>query len=246
MSGGYGNAALLSSAGNSKSRQCWITESPHSSPLCWGGSTDGRRYYRDHHHTGGDVGGVGLSAAWSTENMPTTSATHLLPLNATDCKCTRGAPGVKADLTSVKLDDSKGSVWQRFTRHPLYTEWAEGRCGPKVNTDPCSCKTTGDLAVPFVQCADGRITRLDMGTQSGPGLLPRGGIPLALMDLTGRTYLRFYGSYIIGSVAATPIEYPSLKGNGPAGPAPGWRAGPKRLTGPPIGPIRRPGSKKKK
>jgi hypothetical protein len=81
--------------------------------------------------------------------------------------------------TSSALTANDCSAWQRFTRDPLYTEWAEGKCGAQVHTDPCSC-TFYDR----VQCANGRITRLAMYQQSlvGP-------FPTSLLKLTGLTVL---------------------------------------------------------
>jgi hypothetical protein len=81
-----------------------------------------------------------------------------------------------------------------FARNSLYTEWAEGKCGTKVHTDPCSC-TFSDQT----QCANGRITYIDMSNQGLPG---SSGIPLALLDLTGLSSLGLGGNALQLSVPA--------------------------------------------
>jgi Leucine-rich repeat (LRR) protein len=73
------------------------------------------------------------------------------------------------------------SVWQTFTRNPLYTKWAEGKCGANVHTDPCNCTFDGKVG-----CANSRITKLSMASQGLPG---SGGIPSVLLDLTALTEL---------------------------------------------------------
>ena len=81
--------------------------------------------------------------------------------------------------TSASLIHNDCQAWQRFSRDPLYTQWAEGKCGAEVHTDPCSCTFNGKTG-----CANGRITHIDIGYQG----LPKDGVPptlLALMRLTG-------------------------------------------------------------
>jgi hypothetical protein len=84
-------------------------------------------------------------------------------------------------------------AWGKFTRDPLYKEWAEGKCGAKVHTDPCSCTF---LEGAPVQCTDGRITYLDMDNSGLPG----GVIPLALLDLTGLQSLSIGGDGLTGTI----------------------------------------------
>jgi hypothetical protein len=82
-------------------------------------------------------------------------------------------------------------AWGKFTRDPLYKEWAEGKCGAKVHTDPCSC-----TFVNKVGCTDGRITYLDMDNSGLPG----GVIPLVLLDLTGLQSLSIGGDGLTGTI----------------------------------------------
>jgi hypothetical protein len=84
----------------------------------------------------------------------TCSADHSLPRAAkVHCGATC-APVLPCNGSSSTLTANDCSAWQRFTRDPLYKEWAEGKCGPKVHTDPCNC-TFWEKA----QCANGRITQ---------------------------------------------------------------------------------------
>jgi hypothetical protein len=94
--------------------------------------------------------------------------------------------------SSVSLGWHDCNAWQYFTRNPLYTTWAEAKCGTKVHTDPCSCKFYYQT-----QCANGHITYIDMGNQGLPG---SGGIPLALLDLTGLTHLSLAINFLQGSI----------------------------------------------
>jgi hypothetical protein len=82
-------------------------------------------------------------------------------------------------------------AWRNFTQDPIYKEWAEGKCGAKVHTDPCSC-----IFRSKVVCTDGRITTLDMGDQG----MPSGGLPVALMDLTGLAILSLPGNQLDGTI----------------------------------------------
>ena len=61
-----------------------------------------------------------------------------------------------------------------------------------MHTDPCSCKFWDQT-----QCANGRITAIDMGTQ---GLPASGGIPLTLLDLTGLTLLSLKANSLQSSI----------------------------------------------
>jgi hypothetical protein len=85
-------------------------------------------------------------------------------------------------------------AWQSFTLDPLYTAWAEGKCGAKVHLDPCSCRL-GDQT----QCDHGRITMLNM---FGTGLPGVGGVPLRLLGLTGLIELHLGGNSLTGAVPA--------------------------------------------
>jgi serine/threonine protein kinase len=116
-----------------------------------------------------------------------------LPAGASShCKAT--GDHLACNGTSAKLDDVDCAAWQRFTRDPLYMKWAEGKCGPKVHTDPCSCAFHAKVV-----CTNDRITELDMGEQG----MPSGGIPVALMDLTGLTFLSLPGNRLYGSIPST-------------------------------------------
>jgi Leucine-rich repeat (LRR) protein len=113
------------------------------------------------------------------------------------------------DGSSSTLTASDCSAWQRFTRDPMYTGWAESKCGAKVHTDPCNCTFHGK-----VQCyrrpkkhAKSRITRLDLGNQ---GLPPSGGIPLALLDLTGLESFQISNNYLTGSIPSSIDQLRSL------------------------------------
>jgi Leucine-rich repeat (LRR) protein len=93
--------------------------------------------------------------------------------------------------SSANLTANDCSTWQRFSRDPLYKEWAEGKCGPHVHTDPCSCKKTGLKT----RCTDNRITFLQLRA------LPTGaGIPLALLDLAGLTSLDLCCNNLPGTI----------------------------------------------
>jgi hypothetical protein len=94
----------------------------------------------------------------------------------------------------VNLTSGDCVVWQRFSRDPLYKEWAEGKCGAQVHTDPCQCTFNSQVG-----CAKGRITRLDLFKQ-GLGLSGSSGIPMALLDLTGLTWLSLSCNQLVGSI----------------------------------------------
>jgi hypothetical protein len=92
----------------------------------------------------------------------------------------------------------------------MYTGWAESKCGAKVHTDPCNCTFHEK-----VQCyrrpkkhAKSRITSLDLGNQ---GLPPSGGIPLALLDLTGLVLLRLPENQLVGTIPATIAKLTGLE-----------------------------------
>jgi hypothetical protein len=128
--------------------------------------------------------------------------------------------------TSSTLTASDCSAWQQFTRDPLYKEWAEGKCGAQVHTDPCSCTFNGKVG-----CANGRITHLGMGHEN----MPSGSIPLALLDLTGLTYLYLAVSELTGSIPSaigqlTGLTYLGLGSNQLTGSVPKELAQLKTLT----------------
>jgi Leucine-rich repeat (LRR) protein len=103
---------------------------------------------------------------------------------------------VACDGSSANLTINDCSAWQRFTRNPLYTEWAERKCGAKVHTDPCGCIFTRNI---FIDCANGRITRIDFYQQA----VPSGGFPVALLDLTGLIFLRLRSNRLMGTISST-------------------------------------------
>jgi Leucine-rich repeat (LRR) protein len=99
--------------------------------------------------------------------------------------------GSSADLVGGDCD-----AWQKFTRDPVYTKWAEGKCGAKVHTDPCSCSAAGSGGVWHVECADGRIDYIKMDNSG----LPRGVVPMALLDLTGLKTLQLGGNGLSSTI----------------------------------------------
>jgi Leucine-rich repeat (LRR) protein len=112
--------------------------------------------------------------------------------------CTRPCTGSSSTLIAGDC-----SAWQTFTRNPVYTEWAEAKCGAKVHTDPCSC--TFDMGE--VKCADGRITVLGLGSQALP---PSGGVPVALLDLTGLQVLNLTLNQLNGAIPTAIGQLTSL------------------------------------
>jgi hypothetical protein len=82
--------------------------------------------------------------------------------NMSACMMACEAPSVCTG-SSVNLTSGNCIAWQRFSLNPLHREWAEGKCGAKVHTDPCSC-TFGPYPAGYdkVGCTNGRITRLFM------------------------------------------------------------------------------------
>ena len=58
-----------------------------------------------------------------------------------------------------------------------------------------------------VQCVAGRITHIDMHYQGLPG---SGGVPLALLELTGLTFLSLHGNQVTGTVPATLVQLTGL------------------------------------
>jgi Leucine-rich repeat (LRR) protein len=99
--------------------------------------------------------------------------------------------GSSADLVGGDCD-----AWQKFTRDPVYTKWAEGKCGAKVHTDPCSCSAAGNGGAWHVECADGRIDYIKMDNSG----LPRGVVPMALLDLTGLKTLQLGGNGLSSTI----------------------------------------------
>jgi hypothetical protein len=83
-------------------------------------------------------------------------------------------------------------AWQTFSRNPAYKEWAEGKCGANVHTDPCNCTFDGKVG-----CANSRITKLSMASQGLPG---SGGIPVALLDLTGLEFFDLKVNRLSGTI----------------------------------------------
>jgi hypothetical protein len=117
------------------------------------------------------------------------------------------------DGSSATLTDSDCSAWQHFTRDPMYTKWAESKCGAKVHTDPCSCtfEPTNETGAK-VQCADGRITHLPLWNSGIPELSE------AIFQLTGLTLLRLDGNHLTGTIPAnvgalTALAYLNLGSN---------------------------------
>jgi Leucine-rich repeat (LRR) protein len=128
-----------------------------------------------------------------------------LPAGTTTCvggalqspSCTKHPPPTciafaPCEGVSSSLTHSDCRAWQMFTRDPQYVDWAEAKCGTNVHTDPCSCTFQG-----HTQCTKDRITYIDMGQQ---GIPASGGIPLALMDLTGLTILALWGNSLQGTI----------------------------------------------
>jgi Leucine-rich repeat (LRR) protein len=132
--------------------------------------------------------------------------------------------GSSADLVAGDCD-----AWQNFTRDPVYTKWAEGKCGgAKVHTDPCSCS----FGSSKVLCTNGRITALIMAHQGLPG---RGGVPSALMGLTGLSRLGLDGNGLNGSIPnaigkLTGLIYLDLSNNQLTGTVPTELVGLKQLA----------------
>jgi hypothetical protein len=99
--------------------------------------------------------------------------------------------------TSSALTANDCSAWQRFSRNPLYKEWAaQVKCGAKVHTDPCNCTFNNDKT----GCTKGRITHLDMGSQAA---LQSKGMPVALLDLTGLSFLSLGTCGLGGSIPSS-------------------------------------------
>jgi hypothetical protein len=124
----------------------------------------------------------------------TCSSSMAIPAQAkTHCGATC-CVGSSADLIAGDCD-----AWRNFTQDPLYKKWAEGKCGAKVHTDPCSCTFNPKAQGPDkVGCTDGRITHIDMDSSGLPG----GVIPLALLDLTGLESLDIGGDGLTGTIPA--------------------------------------------
>jgi hypothetical protein len=142
-----------------------------------------------------------------------------LPAGAENCVGGRGGrvpPPTcipPCDGSSATLTDSDCSAWQHFTRDPMYTKWAESKCGAKVHTDPCSCtfEPTNETGAK-VQCADGRITHLPLWNSGIPELSE------AIFQLTGLTLLRLDGNHLTGTIPAnvgalTALAYLNLGSN---------------------------------
>jgi Leucine-rich repeat (LRR) protein len=96
--------------------------------------------------------------------------------------------------SSSALNAEDCSAWQTFTRNPMYTKWAEAKCGAEVHTDPCSCEFQDSRPN---QCSDGRIVHLGL---SGQGLPPQGGFPGAFLGLSALDYLGLANNLLEGSI----------------------------------------------
>jgi hypothetical protein len=123
------------------------------------------------------------------ENFTCSADTPLPPAAKTHCGATC-CVGSSADLVAGDCD-----AWRNFSQDPLYKKWAEGKCGAKVHTDPCSCSNPWPLQVG---CTDGRITSIEIQNNAVPG----GVIPLALLDLTGLETLAIGGDGLTGTIPA--------------------------------------------
>jgi hypothetical protein len=86
----------------------------------------------------------------------------------------RAYTGSSANLTSGDCH-----AWQHFSRDLHFSATLLAKC-PVAVLDPCSC-TFHDR---HVQCADGRITHLDMSGQSLAGLFPA-----SLLKLAGLAFM---------------------------------------------------------
>jgi hypothetical protein len=98
--------------------------------------------------------------------------------------------------SSSALNAEDCSAWQTFTRNPMYTKWAEAKCGAEVHTDPCSCEFQDSRPN---QCSDGRIVHLGL---SGQGLPPQGGFPGAFLGLSALDYLDLENNLLEGSISS--------------------------------------------
>jgi hypothetical protein len=139
-------------------------------------------------------------------------------------------PLLPCDGSSSNLTANDCNAWQRFSRDPLYKEWAQIKCGAKVHTDPCSCTLGGGGALK-VGCANGRITYL----RTYDGLPGSGSLPLSLLDLTGLTHFDLTYSRLTGSIPSTiaklsGLVYLDLNKNQFTGSVPTELAGLKQLT----------------
>jgi hypothetical protein len=116
--------------------------------------------------------------------------------NRSACVRACEAPPKACTGSSKNLTSGDCIAWQHFSRDPMYKEWAEGKCGAQVHTDPCSCIITKNPPMHLTGCEGGnRITALVM-----PGLPPRGGVPLALLNLTGLVGFSLGGNQLVGTI----------------------------------------------
>ena len=93
---------------------------------------------------------------------------------AMECEASPSAcTGSSANLTSGDCH-----AWQHFSRDPHFSATLLAKC-PAAVLDPCSC-----TFYDHVQCADGRITHLNMNGQSLAGPFPA-----SLLKLAGLTLL---------------------------------------------------------
>ena len=87
----------------------------------------------------------------------------------------------------------------------MYKTWVEGKCGSdKAHIDPCSCTFHGKT-----QCANRRITYIEVGWGDG---LPAGSSKgwVALLDLTGLTYLGLGDSHLTGTIPSALMQLTGL------------------------------------
>lgn len=121
----------------------------------------------------------------------------------TACEKACEAPPSVCTGSSANLSSGDCSAWQKFTRDPLYKEWAEEKFGAKVHTDPCNC--TAHHAI--VNCSKDRITEVSM---QGQHLPPDRGVPMALLDLTGMQYLNLNSNSLGGTIPSAMVQLQEL------------------------------------
>jgi hypothetical protein len=118
--------------------------------------------------------------------------------NSSACEKACSAPASVCTGSSADLASADCNAWRSFSLDPLYREWIEGICDKNVHTDPCSCNihTHGHVKCDVASTYK-RITEFDMGARKMP---PSGGIPTALLDLTGLTLIRLGENELLGTI----------------------------------------------